>query len=301
MGDDLHTNVWEDEVDVGQLINEDRLDVDDYELIEDENSTDIMATGNKNAAEEDEKRLKKEKRKSKFEKLKENKRLKVANSDIEASEEEKRTKLRDETALTTAASGHHSRGISSDEQMKLLLAHAPGDLPLKDTLSLNKFYDMGGMISKATNQNHPPSPSKILVQVVQTIHASSSSSVSRVRGSPRVILVCSSAIRSVQVIALLSKSMKCKIGKMFAKHFKITEQIEALQKTYYPIIVGTPHRILKLIELGALGLEECKAVLLDMALDSKDFSLLTLPAVHADVYRFIDMVSRKEEIKLALI
>lgn len=52
--------------------------------------------------------------------------------------------------------------------------------------------------------------------------------------------------------------LKCKIAKLFAKHFKVQEQIELLSKQYFPVAVGTPNRLSKLVELGALSLSRVK-------------------------------------------
>lgn len=48
--------------------------------------------------------------------------------------------------------------------------------------------------------------------------------------------------------------LKCKIAKLFAKHFKVQDQIDLLSKQYFPVAVGTPNRLAKLVELGALSL-----------------------------------------------
>ena len=52
--------------------------------------------------------------------------------------------------------------------------------------------------------------------------------------------------------------LKCKIAKLFAKHFKVQDQIDLLSKQYFPVAVGTPNRLAKLVELGALSLSRVK-------------------------------------------
>ena len=52
--------------------------------------------------------------------------------------------------------------------------------------------------------------------------------------------------------------LKCKIAKLFAKHFKVQDQIDLLSKQYFPVAVGTPNRLSKLVELGALSLSAVK-------------------------------------------
>lgn len=55
-----------------------------------------------------------------------------------------------------------------------------------------------------------------------------------------------------------SIGLKCKIAKLFAKHFKVQDQVDLLSKQYFPVAVGTPNRLSKLVELGALSLSRVK-------------------------------------------
>lgn len=59
------------------------------------------------------------------------------------------------------------------------------------------------------------------------------------------------------------------MGKLFAKHFKVGEQQEALSKAPLAIATGTPNRMGKLADLGALRLDRLKYLLVDVALDAK--------------------------------
>merc|ERR1712159_796368 len=59
------------------------------------------------------------------------------------------------------------------------------------------------------------------------------------RNSPRVIIICSSAIRAVEVMKFLSE-FRVSVAKLFAKHLKVKDQVEML-KNYHPIAVGTPN------------------------------------------------------------
>lgn len=59
------------------------------------------------------------------------------------------------------------------------------------------------------------------------------------------------------------------MAKLFAKHFKVGEQQEGLSKAPVAIAVGTPNRLGKLADLGALRLDRVKYLLVDVALDAK--------------------------------
>jgi protein CMS1 len=107
-------------------------------------------------------------------------------------------------------------------------------------------------------------------------------------GCPQLLIICSSAIRATQIIKSISaRLIKCRVAKLFAKHFKIEEQMDSLSKEYHPIAVGTPNRISKLIELGALSLRRTLLVLIDVTPDAKQFTILTLNEVKVDFYRLL--------------
>lgn len=80
-------------------------------------------------------------------------------------------------------------------------------------------------------------------------------------GCPLIVIVCASANRAVDIIKSVSKGLKCKVAKLFSRHVKIQEQIDILKK-HHPIAVGTPNRLHKLIELGALSLTQTKLILI---------------------------------------
>ena len=61
----------------------------------------------------------------------------------------------------------------------------------------------------------------------------------------------------------------CRIGKLFAKHFKIEEQRTELLSRCVNVAVGTPNRMAKLAEDRSLKLERLKLVLIDCAIDAK--------------------------------
>ena len=106
-------------------------------------------------------------------------------------------------------------------------------------------------------------------------------------GSPTVLIICSSARRAADVINSLSKTFRSVIAKLFAKHFKLQEHVEFVKTQQFHLAVGTPNRVAKLMEYGALHLDQTQLILVDMLLDSKSFSVMTLPDTKAD---FLDLV-----------
>ncbi|XVE81096.1 hypothetical protein DITRI_Ditri15bG0035800 [Diplodiscus trichospermus] len=103
-------------------------------------------------------------------------------------------------------------------------------------------------------------------------------------GSPAVLVVATSALRSIELLrGLRSLTKECHAVKLFSKHMKIDEQV-ALLKNRVNIASGTPSRIKKLIDIEALGLSRLSVILLDIHTDIKGYSLLTLPQVRDEFW-----------------
>lgn len=49
-----------------------------------------------------------------------------------------------------------------------------------------------------------------------------------VKGCPLIVIVAMSAIRATEILNSISKQLKCRIAKLFAKHIKIQQQIDYL-------------------------------------------------------------------------
>ncbi|XP_054822764.1 uncharacterized protein LOC129321061 [Prosopis cineraria] len=98
-------------------------------------------------------------------------------------------------------------------------------------------------------------------------------------GSPAVLIVSSSALRSIELLrGFRSLTKECRAVKLFSKHMKVEEQVSLL-KNRINIASGTPSRIKKLIDTEALGLSRLQVLLLDIHADVKGYSLFTLPQV----------------------
>lgn len=65
-----------------------------------------------------------------------------------------------------------------------------------------------------------------------------------------VVVFSSSAIRCIELIKAFQKHSKrqFKIGKLFARHMKVEDQIHALQNNLFNVAVGTPSRINAVLE-----------------------------------------------------
>ncbi|XP_024378112.1 uncharacterized protein [Physcomitrium patens] len=105
-------------------------------------------------------------------------------------------------------------------------------------------------------------------------------------GSPVVLVLCSSAIRCVELLRGMKAFIgKVKPAKLFAKHIKVDEQV-ALLKEHVNIAAGTPNRVRKLIDIGALGTSCLRLIILDMHADAKGLTILSVPQVMAEFWEF---------------
>ena len=83
--------------------------------------------------------------------------------------------------------------------------------------------------------------------------------------APRIIILCLSGLRCADVVrAVRDHKGPGEVAKLFAKHLKLAEQIKYLSKTRVSIAVGTPARVGKLLEEGAIKISKDTVLLLDV-------------------------------------
>jgi protein CMS1 len=127
---------------------------------------------------------------------------------------------------------------------KILVKDAEAE-PSKFDPKAMKGGKKGGKFQKPVAPAPKPDPKKKPLELVKGLP----------RGAPVVLILSASGVRSVEVIRSLPLfSEAAKIGKLFAKHLKVPEQVYFLERTVSHICVGTPGRVDKLIEEGKLRL-----------------------------------------------
>jgi len=68
------------------------------------------------------------------------------------------------------------------------------------------------------------------------------------------------------------------VAKLFARHFKLEEQVSWLKSQATPIAVGTPHRVQALLEQRALHVDHLQALLVDASwTDAKQRAVFDTP------------------------
>jgi len=271
MGDNIEDNVWEgvNDVDLSKNINSDD-DVDSSfngDEIDFQQNTKLLKTKQKLAA------------------LKESKKTKAAANALESS-------YRNMSQLSvTEMIFEIDKGRKSNVQSKFT--------------TKNFFYPNFSLPqTKSKSKKECPYVRALAVGLPSYKKLLQSPDESGRRGSPTVLIICASAVRATQIIrSISSKIIKCKIAKLFAKHIKISEQVDLLAASAYPLAIGTPNRLLKLIQIGSLELQKTLIVLVDFTQDVKGSTILTMKDVNNDFYSLLDEHISKEidHIRIALV
>ncbi|XP_031558885.1 protein CMSS1-like [Actinia tenebrosa] len=125
-------------------------------------------------------------------------------------------------------------------------------------------------------------------------------------GSPLLLFVTSAATRAVELNKVLEKFKgDAKTVKLFAKHFKIEEQIKFLDSHVVHLGIGTPNRILKLLSNDSLKTSKTKYVIIDWTWrDQKLRSIADMPEVKEDLnhllQKFVFPLAKSGKIKVGL-
>ncbi|KAJ2157003.1 hypothetical protein GGF46_004800 [Coemansia sp. RSA 552] len=104
-------------------------------------------------------------------------------------------------------------------------------------------------------------------------------------GAPQVLILCSSALRVLELIRELRPvSLLRPVMKLFSRHIKIAEQKKLLASTAVDIAVGTPNRVRKLMEDGALKINRLRLVVIDCWQDDKMRVLVDMDDTRQDLF-----------------
>ncbi|KAI0019094.1 U3-containing 90S pre-ribosomal complex subunit-domain containing protein [Xylariomycetidae sp. FL0641] len=84
-------------------------------------------------------------------------------------------------------------------------------------------------------------------------------------GSPHTLVVAGAGLRAADLVRALRKYQKKgnTVAKLFAKHIKLEESKQFLQKHKTGVAVGTPVRLNDLVECGALKLDKLERLVVD--------------------------------------
>ncbi|XP_071417314.1 protein CMSS1 isoform X2 [Pithys albifrons albifrons] len=121
-----------------------------------------------------------------------------------------------------------------------------------------------------------------------------------------MLVICSSALRSLELIkSMTAFKGDCRVLKLFAKHIKIKEQMNILEKGVFHIGVGTPGRVKALVEQDGLCLSSTKYMILDWNWrDQKLRRMMDIPEIKKETIDLLEMsiikLCREGSVKLGL-
>uniref|UniRef100_A0A6B2LG49 Helicase ATP-binding domain-containing protein n=1 Tax=Arcella intermedia TaxID=1963864 RepID=A0A6B2LG49_9EUKA len=125
------------------------------------------------------------------------------------------------------------------------------------------------------------------------------------KGLPLVLVFASDAMKVIQICKSLNTLPKSvRIAEVFAKHKDIEEHVKMLESFPFHVVVGTPHRIKSLVERGCLKLTALQFIVVDMAKNVKNFTVLDLPDTKIEFFRFyvkyLHQIIKQNQTKLVL-
>jgi hypothetical protein len=105
-------------------------------------------------------------------------------------------------------------------------------------------------------------------------------------GAPFLLVVSTAARRSVAIRGGM-KPLKWQVAKLFAKHMDASEQSDLLAAQAWHAGVGTPARIGRLVDDGALSMGKLQLVVLDAHPNPKGYDILSLRETQQEVADFL--------------
>ncbi|KAI1844631.1 hypothetical protein JX265_001619 [Neoarthrinium moseri] len=117
------------------------------------------------------------------------------------------------------------------------------------------------------------------------------------KGAPHTIIVAGAGLRAADVVRAVRKfqSKDNSVAKLFAKHIKIDESIKYLQSHRTGLAVGTPQRLIDLVENGALSLDKLQRLVIDAShIDQKKRGILDMKEITMPLARWLARPEIKE-------
>ncbi|XP_075817992.1 protein CMSS1 isoform X1 [Microtus pennsylvanicus] len=121
-----------------------------------------------------------------------------------------------------------------------------------------------------------------------------------------MLIICSSAVRALELIrSLTAFKGDAKVMKLFAKHIKVQEQVNLLEKRVIHLGVGTPGRIKQLVKQDGLNLNPLKFLVFDWNWrDQKLRRMMDIPEIKKEVFELLEVgvldLCKSESLKLGL-
>ncbi|KAJ5152967.1 Protein CMS1 [Penicillium canariense] len=116
------------------------------------------------------------------------------------------------------------------------------------------------------------------------------SKASKNKGTPHTLVISAAALRAADVVRALRafQTKESIVGKLFAKHIKLEEAKQFLERARTGIGAGTPARISDLIESGTLKLDELERIVIDGShIDQKQRGIFDMKETHFPLLKLL--------------
>ncbi|CEJ56914.1 hypothetical protein PMG11_05626 [Penicillium brasilianum] len=116
------------------------------------------------------------------------------------------------------------------------------------------------------------------------------SKASEKKGTPHTLVVSAAALRAADVVRALRgfQTKEAIVGKLFAKHIKLEEAKQFLERARTGIGAGTPTRISDLIECGSLKVDEIERIVIDGShIDQKQRGIFDMKETHFPLLKLL--------------
>lgn len=114
------------------------------------------------------------------------------------------------------------------------------------------------------------------------------------KGSPHTLVVAAGGLRAADLTRALRKfqTKESMVAKLFAKHIKLKEAIETVKKMRMGVGVGTPQRIIDLLNDGALKADCIERIVIDAShIDMKKRGILDMKETEIPL---VDLLTRAD-------
>ncbi|KAL5337566.1 U3-containing 90S pre-ribosomal complex subunit-domain containing protein [Aspergillus crustosus] len=170
---------------------------------------------------------------------------------------------------------------------KELSAVELGDLSVPDSA----FLDTSSFTSARTLKELPD-----FLKAFSPKGASIASS-SEQKGTPHTLVISPAGLRAADIVRALRtfQTKESPIGKLFAKHIKLEEAKQFLDRARVAIGAGTPARISDLIDSGSLKLDELKHIVIDGSyVDQKQRGIFDMKETHLPLLQLLTRSELRE-------
>lgn len=123
-------------------------------------------------------------------------------------------------------------------------------------------------------------------------------SASKKNGAPHTIIIACAGLRASEIARSIRKYPKeeAKVAKLFAKHIKLQDAIQFLKTNRTGIAVGTPQRIIDLINDGALRIDHLKRIVIDAShIDQKKRGILEMKETQVPLIKLLGLEELREK------